>query len=149
MSQNRKKRLAVGQSRRKPLSKTMLLPLPAISVRELVLHHHLALAAFRVGKGNGGLLVELVKALYMAWYLQEDGFGAAEHELYLEAERILDAASRNASDDIWLIEVADCPSITRILDLYEQQLSSAPVYVVNEARARLRRFGESDKRSPW
>ncbi|HEV2595387.1 MAG TPA: hypothetical protein VGU01_09345 [Sphingomicrobium sp.] len=149
MSQNRKRRPAGSQSGRKPLGKTMLLPHTATFVREQSLHWHLALAAFRVGKGNGDLLAELVKALYLAWYLQEAGFGAAERELYLDAERILDAAARNASKNIWLIEGADCLQITGILDLHEQQLQRAPVHAVGDAQQRVLHFGKSDKRSPW
>ncbi|CAE6712000.1 hypothetical protein R69619_01139 [Paraburkholderia nemoris] len=149
MPQNRKKRPTIGQLPRKPLGKAMLLPHPAAYVREQSLRWHLALAAFRTGKGNGDLLAELVKALYLAWYLQQVGFGAANHELYLEAERILDDAARNAGKNIWLIESADCLAITSLLDLHEQQLLSAPVHAVNEARARVAHFGKSDRRSPW
>jgi hypothetical protein len=127
----------------------MLLPHTVTYVREVVLHNHLALAAFRTGKGNGNLLAELVKALYVAWYLQEAGYGALEHALYLEAERILDLAARNASKGIWLIEAKDCLPITRLLDLHEQQLLSAPVHAVTEARAHVFHFGKSDRRSPW
>ena len=149
MSQNRKRRPAGSQSSRKPLGKTMLLPHTVTFVHEQSLHWHLALAAFRVGKGNGDLLAELVKALYLAWYLQEAGFGAADRELYLDAERMLDAAARNASKNVWLIEAADCLPITRILDLHEQQLQRAPVSAVGKARQRVLHFGKSDKRSPW
>ncbi|MFM0455068.1 hypothetical protein PQR21_32215 [Paraburkholderia nemoris] len=149
MPQNRKKRPATGQSPRKPLGKAMLLPHPAAYVREQSLHWHLALAAFRAGKGNGNLLAELVKALYLAWYLQEAGFGAANDELYLEAERILDAAANNARKEIWVIDSADCLPIMRLLDLHEEQLSNAPVYAVAEAQQRVLRFGKSDRRTPW
>ena len=149
MSQNRKKRPTGNQTRRKPLGKTMLLPHTVTYVREQSLCWHLALAAFQTGKGNGDLLVKLVKALYLAWYLQQAGFGAAERELYLEAERILDAAARSARNDIWLIAAADCAPITRILDLHEQQLLAAPVFAVGEAESRVVRFGKSDKRAPW
>jgi hypothetical protein len=65
MPQNRKKPPAIGRPRRKPLDKTMLLPHPAAYVREQSLRRHLALAAFRAGKGNGDLLAELVKVLYL------------------------------------------------------------------------------------
>ena len=85
----------------------MLLPHTASYVRELALHNHVALAAFRAGKGNGNLLAELAKALYLAWYLQEAGFEAADRELYLEVEGILDNAARNSNNDIWFIEPAD------------------------------------------
>jgi hypothetical protein len=149
MSQNRKKRPSLTPSRRKPLGKTMLLPHTASYVHKLALHNHVALAAFRAGKGNGDLLAELVKALYVAWYLQEAGFDAADRAFYLEAERILDKAARNASKDIWCIEPAECDPVTRILDLHERQLSSAPVYAVREAHARVLHFGNSNRRSPW
>lgn len=149
MPQNRKKRPVTGQPRRKPLNKTMLLPYPLGYAREKSLHRHLALAAFRDGKGNGDLLAELVKALYLAWYLQQAGFGAAKRELFLEAERILDTAARNVSKDIRVIEAADCQAITAVLDLHEEQLSGAPVYAVAEAQQRVLNFGKSDRRSPW
>ena len=149
MSQNRKKPLVMSTPRRKPLNKTMLLPHTTSNVRELVLHNHVALAAFRAGKGNGNLLAELAKALYLTWYLQEAGFDAADRELYLEAEGILDNTARNASKGIWCIEPAECGPVTRILDLHERQLSSAPVYAVGEAQARLLRFGITSRRSPW
>jgi hypothetical protein len=149
MPKNRKKPAVPNQSRRTPLSKPMLLPPTAVSVRKLVLRHHIALAAFHAGKGNGSLLAELVKALYLAWYLQVAGFGAADRELYLEAERLLDHAARNAHKDIWFIEAADSVSISRLLNLCEQQLLSAPIYAVGEARARLSHFSKSNKRSPW
>jgi hypothetical protein len=61
------------------------------------------------------LLVKLVKALYLAWYLQQAGFGALERDLYLDAERLLDAAARNASEDSWLIAAADCAPLARFL----------------------------------
>jgi len=149
MSQNRKKPLVASRSRRKPLSKAMLLPHTAGYVREHVLHNHVALAAFRAGKGNGELLAELAKALYLAWYLQEAGFDGADRELYLEVEAILDNAARNASKDIWFIEPAECGPVTRILDRHARQLSSASVYAASEAQARLLRFGISSRRSPW
>ncbi|MFM0628084.1 hypothetical protein [Paraburkholderia xenovorans] len=110
---------------------------------------YLALAAFQAGKGNGELLAKLVKALSLAWYLQQAGFGALESDLYLDAERILDAAARSASEDIWLIAAADCGPITRLLDLHEQQLQTSPAFAVDEAESRVVPFGRSDKRSPW
>jgi hypothetical protein len=44
---------------------------------------------------------------------------------------------------------ADCAPITRLLDLHEQQLQTAPVFAVDEAESRVVHFGRSDKRSPW
>ncbi|HEX7914022.1 MAG TPA: hypothetical protein VF534_38915 [Paraburkholderia sp.] len=149
MPQNRKKRPTGNQVRRKPLGKTELLPHSAAYVREQSLRWHLALAAFQAGKGNGELLAKLVKALYLAWYLQQAGFGTLEREHYLDAERVLDAAARGAGQNIWHIAPADCAPITRLLDLHELQLQSAPVFAIEEAQSRVAHFGRSDKRSPW
>jgi len=149
MSQNRKKRPSGNQTRRKPLGKAQLLPHTVAYVREQSLGWHLALAAFKAGKGNGELLAKLVKVLYLAWYLQEAGFGAVEREVYLDAEHILDAAARGASRDVWIIETADCFPIIAILDLHERQLLGAPVCAVDKAEARVVRFGRSESRAPW
>jgi len=149
MSQNRKKRPSGNQPRRKPLGKAQLLPHRAAYAREQALTWHLALAAFKAGKGNGSLLAKLAEVLYLAWYLQQAGFGAVERELFLDAERILDGAASGASRDAWIIETADCLSIIRIFDLHEQQLLCAPVFAVNEAQLRVARFSQSERRAPW
>jgi len=149
MSQNRKKRPSGNQARRKPLGKAQLLPHTAAHAREQALSWHLALAAFKAGKGNGNLLAKLAKVLYLAWYLQEAGFGTVEREVFLEAERILDAAASGASRDAWIIEADDCFSIITIFDLHERQLLCAPVFAVDEAQLRVARFSQSERRAPW
>jgi hypothetical protein len=127
----------------------MLLPYPASYVRDRSLHWHLALAAFRTGKGNGELLAELAKVLYLTWYLQKAGFGERAQEDYFRAEKVLDITARISSKDIWLIDTEDCEPIVRILDLHEQQLRAAPAYVVTNAAERVERFGRSERKSPW
>jgi len=149
MSQNRKKRQSGNKARRRPLGKAQLLPHTAAYVREQSLCWHLALAAFKTGNGNGDLLAKIVKALYLAWYLQEAGFGGVQREVYLDAERILDVAASCASRGVWVIESADCPPIIQILDLHERQLLCAPVFAVAEAESCVVRFGKSEKRAPW
>jgi len=150
MPQSHKKRAVANQSRRTPISKTILLLAPtAVSVRKLVLRHDISLAAFHAGKGNGNLLAELVKTLYLTWYLQAAGFGAADHELYLKAERILDHAARNPHKNIWLIEAGDSVSISRLLDLCEHGRldvrSARPP--LQRARVELRRVDRRSVRS--
>jgi hypothetical protein len=127
----------------------MLLPHAASYVRDRSLHWHLALATFLIGKGNRHLLAELIKTLYMAWYLREEGFGETGIEDYLEAERVLAGTARISSRDIWLIEAADSVAIVRILDVHERQLLAAPAWAVMEATMRLANFGMRDKKSPW
>lgn len=58
---------------RKPLNKTMLLPLPNISVQKISLPVHLALAACRGVAGNAHLMSELVRVVYLSYFLAEDG----------------------------------------------------------------------------
>jgi hypothetical protein len=59
-----------GAIRKPPLTKSALLPMPAQSARELSLAHHLALAACRSDSGNRHQINELVRSVYMAYYLQ-------------------------------------------------------------------------------
>ena len=60
---------------RRPLSKSLLLPMSAQSARELSLAHHLALAACRGDSANRHQINELVRSVYMAYFLQRMGFG--------------------------------------------------------------------------
>ncbi|KVM16629.1 hypothetical protein WL05_28310 [Burkholderia ubonensis] len=59
-------------SRRKPLTREMLLPLPVSKVRALSLENHLALAAMRSGSGNVDQMSCLLKVVYLAWFLLDD-----------------------------------------------------------------------------
>jgi len=58
------------------------------------------------------LLAELAKALYLAWYLQETGFDAADRELYLEAEGILDNAARTQAGASGSLSQRNCGPVT-------------------------------------
>lgn len=60
---------------RKPLSKSSLLPMSAQSAREVSLAHHIALAACRGDSANRHQINELVRSVYMAYFLQRMGFG--------------------------------------------------------------------------
>ena len=64
--------------------------MPAQSARELSLAHHLALAACRGDRANRHQINELVRSVYMAYYLQRMGFG----EVPLELLRSVNSASR-------------------------------------------------------
>ena len=68
---------------RKPLSKSLLLPMPAQSARELSLAHHLALAACRSDSGNRYQINELVRSVYMAYFLVDHNNVVTVSELKL------------------------------------------------------------------
>jgi hypothetical protein len=86
---------------RKPLSKSALLPMPAQSARELSLAHHLALAACRGDRANRHQINELVRSVYMAYYLQRMGFGEAPFECYEHAEAAFENALAVAASMVW------------------------------------------------
>jgi hypothetical protein len=126
---------------RKPLSKSALLPMPAQSARELSLAHHLALAACRGDRANRHQINELVRSVYMAYYLQRMGFGEMPLECYEQAEAALENALAVAAKSAnWIIGEQDAPVIERLLALHDQQLSEAPMFRVVEAEKQLRQF---------
>ena len=134
---------------RKPLSKSLLLPMPAQSARELSLAHHLALAACRSDSGNRHQINELVRSVYMAYFLQRMGFGDMPFECYEHAEaafeNALAVAARSAR---WMISEPEAPVIERLLALHDQQLSAAPMHRVVEAEKQLRQFLAGTSVSP-
>ena len=126
---------------RKPLSKSALLPMSAQSARELSLAHHLALAACRGAHANRHQINELVRSVYMAYYLQRMGFGEVPFECYEHAEAAFENALAIAEKSAkWTISEQDAPVIERVLALHDQQLSEAPMHRVVAAEKRLRQF---------
>jgi hypothetical protein len=126
---------------RKPLTKSALLPMPAQSARELSLAHHLALAACRGDRANRHQINELVRSVYMAYYLQRMGFGEVPFECYEQAEAAFENALAVAEKCAqWIISEQDAPVIERLLTLHDQQLSEAPMHRVVEAERQLRQF---------
>lgn len=147
---NKRKHPALRGSRGRSAAKAMLLPLTLQSIRERSLRSHLALEALRAGSGNGHLLSELIHVLYVAWYLQEAGFGTADATLYTHAEQALErSAARATGADIWHLEDAEAHALERLLALHDQQLQETPVKVIQDVHKRLARFAQSDRVAPW
>jgi len=125
---------------RKPLSKSALLPMSAQSARELSLAHHLALVACRGDHANRHQINELVRSVYMAYYLQRMGFGEVPFECYEHAEAAFENALAIAAKSAKLtIHEQDAPVIERVL---------APMHRVVEAEKRLRQFLAGESASP-
>jgi hypothetical protein len=130
-----------GAIRKPPLTKSALLPMPAHSARELSLAHHLALAACRSDSGNRHQINELVRSVYMAYFLQRMGFGDMPFECYEHAEAAFENALAVAAISArWIISEQDAPVIEHLLALHDQQLSEAPMHRVAEAEKQLRQF---------
>ena len=126
---------------RNPLSKSLLLPMSAQSAREMSLAHHLALAACRGDSANRHQINELVRSVYMAYFLQRMGFGDMPFECYEHAEAAFENALAVAAKSArWMISEQDAPAIERLLALHDWQLSEAPMHRVAEAEKQLRQF---------
>jgi hypothetical protein len=134
---------------RKPLSKSLLLPMSAQSAREMSLAHHLALAACRGDSANRHQINELVRSVYMAYFLQRMGYGDLPFECYKRAEAAFENALAVAAKSAkWMISDQDAPVIERLLALHDQQLSEAPMHRVVEAEKQLRQFLAGTSVSP-
>ena len=113
----------------------------AQSAREMSLAHHLALDACRGDRANRHEINELVRSVYMAYFLQRTGFGDMPFECYEHAEAALENALAVAAKSArWVITEQDAPVIERLLALHDKQLSEAPMHRVVEAEKQLRQF---------
>jgi hypothetical protein len=140
MTGTKRKATRTGANR-KPLSKSLLLPMSAQSAREMSLAHHLALAACRGDSANRHQINELVRSVYMAYFLQRMGYGDLPFECYEHAEAAFENALAVAAKcGRWMISDQDAPVIERLLALHDQQLSEAPMHRVAEAEKQLRQF---------
>jgi len=141
MAGTKRKPTRPGAIRKPPLTKSALLPMPAQSARELSLAHHLALAACRSDSGNRHQINELVRSVYLAYFLQRMGFGDMPFECYKHAEAAFENALAVAAKSArWMISEQDAPVIERLLALHDWQLSEAPMHRVVEAEKQLRQF---------
>ncbi|NPT62376.1 hypothetical protein GNZ13_49705, partial [Paraburkholderia sp. 5N] len=59
----------------KPLTRALLLPMDRASANAQSLACHLALVACRSGHGNGHHVNELMRVVYLGWFLQRAGYG--------------------------------------------------------------------------
>ncbi|MBN3761037.1 hypothetical protein [Burkholderia sp. Ac-20365] len=139
-----------SKSRHIPTKKE-LLPLPTNTVKEISLGYHLALVACRGLAGNQHLMNELTRALYLAFYLGELGYGHADNEFYRRVEAGLEAAiNRGVADGVWQLTAEAAGSMEELLQLHDTQLGSARAGHVMEADKMLRRFLLSQsKASPF
>jgi hypothetical protein len=145
-----KKKPTRGVSGGRLTTKAALLPQTARSAQAQSLRNHLALEVFKAGRGNGQLLTDLIRVVYVAWFLQSAGFGAAELASYLDAEQALARCGvRGEQEDIWQLGSSDSLALEHVLALHDWQLHHVPVRAMQEAQRRLTRFLQSDKTSPW
>lgn len=119
------------------------------SAREQSLSYHLALATCRSGHGNNYLFNELMRTVYVAWFLQQAGYGDEPLELYKLAEYAVEAALTLAHESgEWLLADDALPVFEKLLALHDSQLAVAPLHKVVDAERRLARFLHGTASSP-
>lgn len=148
MSRSSPRRAAVKPTR-KPLTREMLLPLPAARVRNISLENHLALATMCSGNGSVNQMSCLMKVVYLSYFLC-DAVRAATH---LDALRLCEAALEVSAASAhvgegWALPDETHETLEAILALHDQQLASVSAYHFATAWERLERFLASDFRSP-
>ena len=127
----------------------MLLPLPESAVREASLARHLTWVACKAEAGSAYLVNELVRLVYLTYYVQDAGYGDTELMVYTRAEAALERCLEKAErDSVWQFEPDDAPLFEAILRQGDRQLDGVPSYVYMDACARLDRFTLSGRRSP-
>src|SRR5471030_3084936 len=80
-----------------PLTKAMLLPLPAATVRDLSLEYHLSLTRGWHSAGNAALLVNLAQVMYLTYFLQDAEYGQT-FDRFNEAEEAMERANRRGCE---------------------------------------------------
>jgi hypothetical protein len=119
------------------------------SAREQSLSSHLALVACRDGHGNSHLFNELMRTVYVAWFLQQGGYGSEPVGRFKSAEYAVEAALELAhASDEWVLAEDAIPDFERLLALHDAQLAAAPLHKVIDAERRLRHFLSGTTSSP-
>ncbi|WP_322026380.1 hypothetical protein [Burkholderia sp. BCC1977] len=114
---------------RKPLTKSLLLPLPAQEAQRLALKHHLALAMLGQGCGNLEQFATLLNVVYIAFFLRDAKAGSIDPTLYKRAEAALNQCVLRAEQgQPWILADKERDIIEQLLILHVAQLSIVPAH---------------------
>ncbi|WP_053293371.1 hypothetical protein [Burkholderia pseudomallei] len=142
-------RTSTRRAGHRPLTKDLLLPMPLARTRALSLEHHLALAATAQGHGNVDLMVCLLKAVYMAFYLHSESPAETDVRAIRRAEAALERCMARAErGETWGMLDVDKSTIERVLLLHDEQLATTPTHRYLEALDKLNRFALEGLKSP-
>ncbi|RBB41298.1 hypothetical protein DPV79_06620 [Burkholderia reimsis] len=127
----------------------MLLPLSTEKVRALSLENHLAFATVRAGRGESEQIINLLRVVYLAFYLREETASGADLDLYRQAEAALDACIERAErGHQWQLAGHEQSALECLLAVHDDQLAAVPKYRYLAAWDRLQRFVTGTGRSP-
>ncbi|WP_321954980.1 hypothetical protein [Paraburkholderia bannensis] len=146
---------SVSMSRRKksqsafPSSIFLQRPLDEKTATEMALAHHLTFAACKSWAGTTRLVSELVRMVYLTFYVQCAGYGDTDIARFTDAEAALENCILRAGDDetCW-IAPSECALVEPILRQADTQLFLAPRLALIDAYKRLDKFLRSSNESP-
>src|ERR1700692_2914195 len=69
-----------------PMTRAMLLPMPAALAQTVSLKKHMALVALRQGHGNIDLAGELLRTIYLTYFLADGEAQTTSQDLFASAE---------------------------------------------------------------
>ncbi|WP_321868441.1 hypothetical protein [Paraburkholderia tropica] len=125
---------------RRHRAKAELLPMPRASADELALQVHLALAALRAG-GSQHDAQALLHAHVLAQSIADAGYGDLTPEQVRPAdEAIIACFSRGGAQGEWRLDDAQFEAVRPVINVYDVQLQSAPMWVLTDASERLERM---------
>ncbi|CAB5305257.1 hypothetical protein IST455A_05835 [Burkholderia multivorans] len=131
-------------SRRSP-TRTMLLPLPAATVRATALQNHLALEVLRCGQGTSIHLTYLFRAVLLTYLLRDKIKECCDLEVFQSAEAALLRCSLRANrGEPRQLSESDIEPIQIILALHDRQLARVPRHVHSAACQRVLQFANGN-----
>jgi hypothetical protein len=83
---------------------------------------------------------ELMRAVYLGWYLQRAGYGHQPAEQFKITECAETTLARAHETGDWRLAPEAISDFEALLALYDAQLESVPLHKVLEAESRLRAF---------
>ncbi|WP_322045607.1 hypothetical protein [Paraburkholderia sp. J67] len=124
-------------------------PLDEKTATEMALAHHLTFAACRSWAGTTRLVSELVRMVYLTFYVQCAGYGDTDVARFADAEAALEnCILRAGEDDACRITPVECALVEPILRQADRQLFLAPRRALIDAYKRLDRFLRTSCDSP-
>jgi hypothetical protein len=120
------------------LPRFALLPLTNDYIRQQSLASHMALVVCGTDEGNRHSFHELIRIMYLAYLLWEDGFGQADVQLFVDSEVAMNAAvARVQESKVWRLEKNEGVFLEKIVRLHDEQLAAVPTRFLLAAEARL------------
>ena len=110
----------------------------------------MALVALRQGHGNIDLAGELLKTVFVAFFLTDPDCLAPRSHDFAQAEAAIKTLIKEAaSTDDWRLAEGKCEVIELILALHDQQLAVMPTHRIEAAKQRLMRVLEKGSFPSW